>query len=416
MQQNINLGDFITKEACLLPKDVLTTHAAVLGMTGSGKTGLLLGMVEELVRQRVPLVLVDNKGDMINLALSSPLADKMAVRCLTPGADHGESIDVFADLEVPEKSQSVVTAMLKMVGEDHDPIKSRAHSYLSTILNKRHAKKKPCTLLKIIHAVQTPSFHHLGAMDIDYAFPKRARTKLAGKLNNLLVAPSFQSWREGVPLRMTELLAPRADNRVPVVVYSVAHLVDQDEQAFALQLLLEELLPWMRKSGGSNTLKAALVIDECVGLMPPHPRNPPTKTPLLMLLKQARAFGLGLILASQNPVDLDYKGLANCQTWMIGRLQMGKDKARVIHNICSASPRTVYDMEQMIGKLHPRQFLLVRPSGTRVFSTRQVGCNLKGPLTPDEIVAMYLNSELAKPEPKGILNSLRKLTVLRGGA
>jgi hypothetical protein len=303
-------------------------------------------------------------------------------------------VDVFADLNDKDKISTAATALLKMVGEDHDPIKSNAHAYLCTILERRHAKNQPCTIVKLVHAVQDPGFAYLGVMDVDFAFTKRSRTKLARALNNLLVAPSIRLWREGVAMALDELLAPRVDDKVPVLVYSVAHLVNQDEQHFAIQLLLDEVLPWMRRQGGRSKLSTALIIDECVGLMPPHPRNPPTKLPLLLLLKQARAFGLGVVLASQNPVDLDYKGMSNCQTWMIGRLQMGKDKARIVQNVCSASPVSQSDMEMKIGRLQARQFILARPSGSHIFETKDVGCQLSGPLTPDEIEAMYRVNEL----------------------
>jgi len=412
----LNMGQLLTGQDCLLRQDALTTHAAVLGMTGSGKTGLLLGMIEQLVENGIPVVLVDIKGDMINLALQSgTLAQKMAIRCLTPGAMHGESVNVFDGLRDSDKIVSSVTALLKMVGEDFDPIRSKAHSYLSEIMLQAHKAKKIPTLLRLVHKVQDPGFHHLGAMDLDYAFPKRSRTNLAGKLNNLLVAPSFQAWREGVGLSLDELLAPRTDGRTPVVVYSVSHLVNQDEQNFAIQLLLDEVLPWMRRQGGSVKLRTALVIDECVGLMPPHPKNPPTKTPLLLLLKQARAFGLGLILASQNPVDLDYKGMSNCQTWLIGRLQMGSDKARIIENICSSSSASKNMMENKIGSLQPRTFIMARPKGSMMLKTRTTNCALQGPMTPDEIAAMYPKGQLVVGDPV-LQGTSSTLTLINGGS
>lgn len=392
----LHLGQNLSGSPATLEVDKLCTHAAILGMTGAGKTGLLVSIIEELVCNGIPPIIVDIKGDMLNLALNSTLKDKMAVRCLTPGGMHGEPINVFADLNDPDKITTAATSLLKMVGEDHDPIKSNAHSYLCTILEKRHARKDPCTIAKLVLAVQNPGFAHLGAMDLDFAFTVRSRTKLARALNNLLVAPSFREWREGVALSLDRLLAPRKDGRVPVIVYSVAHLVDQDEQLFAIELLLNEIIPWMRRQGGSKKLRTTLVIDECVGLMPPHPANPPTKTPLMLLLKQARAFGLGVILASQNPVDLDYKGMANCATWMIGRLQMGKDKARIIQNICASAPVSRDIMEMRIGRLQPRQFILAQTSGSSVFDTRDVHCDLPGPMTPDEISKMYLRAELIR--------------------
>jgi hypothetical protein len=393
----IELGELqATGQTCYLKTSSLLTHAAILGSTGSGKTGLLLTVTEELVAQGVPIILVDVKGDLVNVALQGPLADRMHVRCITPGASHGESVNVFADLADPAKVSTAVTALLRMVGEDPDPVKSKAHSYLSLLLTQKHAKKAPCRITDIVNAVLDPGVNHLGVMDIDQAFPKRSRTALAAKLNNLLVAPSFKEWRAGVQLSMDQLLTDAPPGKTPVVVYSVAHLMEASEQQFAIQLLLNELAPWMRRQGGTSELRAVLVVDECVGLMPPHPANPPTKTPLLVLLKQARAFGVGVILASQNPVDLDYKGMSNCQTWLVGRLQMGRDKERVIKNVCASSSTTQQDMERHIGKLQHRQFLLTTPKGSAVFNTKQVGCELRGPMVPEEVAALYVTGQLVK--------------------
>lgn len=393
----IRLGKTLAGKVASLQPKAFTTHAAVLGMTGSGKTGLLIGMAEEFVKNQIPTVLLDIKGDMINIALQQDmqLAAQMAVRCLTPGGDHGEPINIFAELENPDRVSFAVSALLKMIGEDPDPLKSRAHAYLSHILERRHARKQDVDLTSLVHAVQDPGFTHLGAMEVEFAFGRRSRTALAGKINNLLVAPAFQTWREGMKLRFDELLAPRPDGRTPVIVYSVAHLVDQDEQQFAIALLLNELLPWAKRQGGSGgELRTALIIDECMGLIPPHPKNPPTKGPLMQILKQARAFGLGAVLATQNPVDLDYKAMSNAESWFVGRLQMQKDKSRIIGNITSASTVDTRHAEKWVGALTPRQFLLVRPKGAVAFHTRDVTADLVGPMTPDELEEMYTTNRL----------------------
>lgn len=397
----INMGSTLSGTPAMLRRNALTTHAAVVGMTGSGKTGLLLGIVEELSSNKVPIVLVDIKGDMCNIALRQDTKN-VVYRCVTPGGTHGEPVNVFADLANKDKVSLATSTLLRLAGENPDPLQSKAHAYISTILQKRHAAGKPCELIDIIRAVQEPGFHHLGAMDLDYAFPKRSRIALAGKLNNLLVAPSFQPWREGVTMNMDKLLAD-SKGRTPVVVYSVAHLVDQDEQTFALGLLFDEMLKWTRSQSGSEDLRACMIVDECVGLLPPHPNNPPTKTPLLLMLKQARAFGVGCILATQNPVDLDYKAMSNCGTWLIGRLSMDRDRARVIKGVCSNASVTQDAMEDKLGGLQSREFVVVRPKGTVTIKTRTVGCDLRGPMSPEEITDLYGSGLLEYSNPTAVL-------------
>lgn len=406
MSKSILLGKTLSGKDASLRVNSLTTHAAVLGMTGSGKTGCLIGIEEELVRAEIPGVLVDIKGDMVNLALQKDpqLANMMAIRCLTPGGDHGEPVNVFSDLENPDRVSLAVSALLKMIGDDPDPLKSKSHAYLSHILERRHSRGQSVDLVELVHAVQDPGFVHLGAMDVDFAFPKRARTALATKINNLLVAPSFQPWREGVKLNFDNLLGPRQDGKVPVVVYSVAHLMDQDEQQFAIALLLNELFQWAVRQGGSNgALKYTLIVDECMGLIPPHPYSPPTKQPLMLILKQGRAFGLGAILATQNPVDLDYKAMSNAESWFVSRLQMEKDRSRIIGNICSASTVEPRHAETLVGRLQARQFLLVRPKGAVAYTSRTVSADLVGPLTPPQVADLYNTGQLVCGDPVALV-------------
>lgn len=375
--------------------------------TVTHNSGLLIGVGEELIDAEIPTFWVDIKGDIVNLVQQQAnigLASKMEARCLTPGGDHGESVNIFSDLENPGRVSLAVSALLKMIGDDPDPLKSKSHAYLSHILERRHASGQSVTLVELIHAVQDPGFVNLGAMDVDFAFPKRSRTALATKINNLLIAPAFQPWREGVKLNFDKLVTPSVAGKVPVIIYSVAHLVNQDEQQFAVALLLNELLMWAKRQGGSGgKLKYAVVIDECVGLIPPHPRNPPTKAPLMQILKQARAFGLGAILATQNPVDLDYKAMSNAESWFVSRLQMEKDRARIISNICNSSTVEPRQAEIWVGRLKPRQFLLVRPKGAVAFTSRNVTANLSGPLTPEQIAQLYHSGELVCGDPEAQL-------------
>lgn len=399
----INMGTKLSGGDVLLPRNALTTHAAVVGMTGSGKTGLLLGMAEEIVRAKTPVILVDIKGDMLNFALQSPEALKdLNIHCVTPGGTHGEPVNVFADLNKKDKFTLAATSLLRMIGDSPDPLKSKPHAFISTILQKRHAQNKACHLIDIIRAVQDPGFDHLGAMELDFAFPKRSRIALAGKLNNLLVAPSFQPWREGVDLDL-DLLLDTTDGRTPVLVYSVAHLTNVDEQNFALSLLFEEVLRWAKRQPGSTDLQMSMIVDECVGLLPPHPANPPTKTPLLLLLKQVRAFGVGVVLATQNPVDIDYKAMGNCETWMVGRLSMDRDRQRLIKGVCANAPVTQEVMERRIAGLKSRQFVVVRPKGTTVINTRDVDCELRGPMSPEETEELFKQGNLVPANEEAVL-------------
>ena len=387
MTNAIFLGtDTGAKRIAVRPK-LLTTHTAILGMTGSGKTGLVLGIVEELVRNKIPSVILDIKGDMANVLLREPPALEMMPRIITPGATHGESVDVTAGLASPYRLSEAVTALLRLVGVKSDPIKSKPHAYISEILKDRMAKRQSCKLLDLVVAVQDPPFEMLGAMDVDEVMPMGVRKGLAGKLNNILVAPTFENWRTGTGLNMDELTRPLI-NSTPVVIYSVAHLANDDERTFAISLLFDEMVTWMRRQPGANDLKAAFIVDECYGLMPPKGGSQ-TKTALLTMLKQGRAAGLGVVLASQNPMDIDYKGMANCGTWILGRLQTANDRKRIVEGICSAVPgMEKKKLEGKVGGLRPRQFLLARGTNLQPFYSRDVKCDLAGPMDPAEIKAL----------------------------
>lgn len=365
-----------------LPSKALTKHTAIFGSTGSGKSGLLLGMVEELHREGIPVILVDIKGDMINIALQD---QNMNVQCLTPGGNHGEAVNVLADLNDEDKATTVISAILSMVGEDSDPLRSRAHGYLSAILN---TLGNP-TLENIVEGCQDPDFSDLGAMTLDNAFPRKSRMVLARKLNTLLVSPSFRNWRLGMDLEVDEFI--KSDG---ITVYSVAHLIDQNEQSFAISFLLNEVLRWTKQQRGSNELRLALIIDECVGLMPPYPANPPTKEPLMLLLKQARAFGIGLLLATQNPVDIDYKAMSNCNTWLVGRMTAKRDRDRVVSGMVSAGLGDAEDLNRVIAGLKSRHFAMATMEGGHVFKSKTVACDLRGPMIPSEVMEMYEEGHL----------------------
>jgi len=374
-----------------LPASVFTRHCAVFGASGSGKTGQILGMVEENIINGIPTILIDIKGDMSNIMLQDDLEMQAQIdfRLLTPGADHGEQINIFAGLSKPDRLSNSVSSLLKMIGENYDPIQSNMHAFLSKLLEWMHEKKHECNLENIIRFTLEPPFTSFGALELDAAVPQRRRMSLAAKLNTVLVAPSFTMWREGIILNVDELFARPDPSRTKVTVYSVAHLVDEGERNFAIALLLDEVLSWIRSQEGHDKLRACLVVDECVGIIPPYPANPPSKRPLMLLLKQARAFGLGLILASQNTKDLDYKALSNCETWLIGRLTMKRDQDRVIEGLLSNSSLPKSILEDRISSLKARYFLMVRPGEVCRIYSAEVSCELKGPMTPFELSKLY---------------------------
>lgn len=371
-----------------LKASALTTHGVIVGATGSGKSGLIIGMVEELVRMGIPSFLIDIKGDIANVALQPDhVRSKMAIRFLTPGGTHGEAVNIFSGIENPDRITSTVTTIFKLMGVKAD-VSSTQHAFLSNIIQWRLKQGKPCTIVDVLNDVADPPFEYLGMLPLDEVFPKASRGKLAARLNNLLAAPTFQTWREGVAIDIPKLMSCE-NGRTPVIIYSVAHLVDDAERIFAISMFLEEMLSWMRNQPGTNDLKTCLLLDEMYGVMPPHPANPPTKRPILTMLKQARAHGLGIVICSQNPMDLDYKGMSNAQTWLVGRLQTANDRARVVNGICAATPADSRMVETSIARLQPRQFLLVRPSGTAVFTTRDCSAELRGPMSPIEIKKLF---------------------------
>ncbi|MDH5739615.1 MAG: ATP-binding protein, partial [Nitrospira sp.] len=447
--------DLATKQAkpgwLLYDSKDLVTHAVCVGMTGSGKTGLCLALLEEAAIDNIPAIIIDPKGDLGNLMLTFPslkgedfqpwineddarkkglspadyakaqaelwtkglagwqqdgariqrLRDAADVAIYTPGSSAGlpvsilksfsaPSADVLKDAELlRERISTTVTSLLGLLGIEADPIQSREHILLSTILDQTWKKEEDLDLAGLIHAIQSPPVSKIGVMDVESFFPSKDRFSLAMKLNNLLAAPAFQSWLEGEALDMQSIMYTQT-GKPRLAIFSIAHLNDA-ERMFFVTLLLSQMVGWMRAQSGTTSLRALLYMDEIFGYFPPV-SNPPSKLPLLTLLKQARAFGLGVVLATQNPVDLDYKGLANTGTWFIGRLQTERDKARVLEGLegASTSAGKKFDrgqMEQTLAGLGNRIFLMnnVHEDEPVVFETRWCLSYLRGPLTRTQI-------------------------------
>ncbi len=439
----------------------LTTHAVCVGMTGSGKTGLCLALLEEAALDGVPAIAIDPKGDLGNLLLTFPelrgsdfrpwidesvaardgvtldeLADKTAdlwrsgladwgedgeriqrfkdaVDCAiyTPGSSAGLPLTVLKSFTAPpqavrddadsfgDRVQSAASGVLALLGVNADPVNSREHILLSKVLSDAWRAGRDLDLATIIREIQRPPFSMVGAVPLDSFLASKDRDELAMRLNNLLASPSFASWLEGEPLDVQRLLYT-AEGKPRLSILSIAHLGEQ-ERMFFVTLLLNEVISWMRSQPGTSSLRAILYMDEVFGYFPPS-ANPPAKRPMLTLLKQARAYGLGCVLATQNPVDLDYKGLSNAGTWFLGRLQTERDKARVIEGLegASAEAGATFDrgeMEKALAALGKRVFLMnnVHDQSPTVFQTRWALSYLAGPLTRGQISTLMADRKSA---------------------
>ena len=430
----------------------LTTHAVVLGMTGSGKTGLCMTLLEEAILDNLPAIIIDPKGDITNLLLTFPdmspqdlrawineddarragmepdafaadlaqrwrdglaswgivpdrlrwLKQATDYRIYTPGSDAGLPISILASLQAPrggwaadeegnrERINGIVTALLALVGVDAKPLEDKEHVLVANIFEASWRQGRDLTLEDIIMQVQKPPFAKLGVFPLDEYISEKDRYKLAMDLNNIIAAPSFRSWLDGEPLDVHNLLYT-PEGRPRVSIFYIAHLRESERQ-FIVTLLLENMLGWMRTLSGTTSLRSILYIDEMYGYFPPYPKNPPTKDPILRLLKQARAFGVGLILATQNPADLDYKGLSNAGTWFIGRLQSEYDRQRVMAGLQGLATvendMNMRDVNRLISEIEPRVFLMHNvhnDGGPTLFHTRWAMNFLRGPLTRQQV-------------------------------
>jgi hypothetical protein len=439
------------------PADLLT-HGLIVGMTGSGKTGLAIVLIEELLRQGLPVLAIDPKGDLGNLLLQfgsldaasfEPWVDPEAARregkdvataardaavawakglaewglgaadiaalakthdetIYTPGSKSGIPLDVLQSLEAPsvpfdsaeedlrDEISGIVAGLLGLLKVEADPLQSREAILLANLIEGGWRAGKGFSLESLVGAVADPPFDTLGALPLESAFPRKERQALMTGLNNLLASPSFAAWREGEPLDVERLLhAP--DGRPRLSIVYTAHLSDE-ERLFVTALLLDKVKTWMRGQSGTTELRALVYMDEIFGYFPPHPANPPTKRPLLTLLKQARAQGVGVVLATQNPVDLDYKGLANMGAWMVGTLQTRQDRDRLRDGLTGAGLEASA-VEGLLAATKKRVFLLhdVHRAAPSLLQTRWAMSYLRGPLTREEIARLMKDRAASTP-------------------
>jgi alpha-D-ribose 1-methylphosphonate 5-triphosphate synthase subunit PhnG len=452
-------------EPLLVDAKRFTTHAVCVGMTGSGKTGLLIGLIEEAALDGIPTLVIDPKGDLANVLLSFPdlaptdflpwlepevakregitletLAERAAKKwadglaasgqsgerirrlheaaemaVFTPGSRSGRPLAMLGSLDAPaaavvadpearrERIESLVSGILALVGIDGEPGTSREHVLLSTIVDALWKSGQKVDFGTLVRAIPAPPIERVGFLDLENFFPAGDRFQLASRLNTVAAAPGFEAWLDGEPLDVGRLLwTPAGKPRVAVI--SIAHLADAQRMAF-VTLLAGATVSWMRSQGGTSSLKALFLMDEVFGYVPPT-ANPPSKTPILTLMKQARAYGLGVVLATQNPVDLDYKGLSNAGLWFLGRLQTARDKARVLDGLegAAASAGSGFDrgrIDRLLSGLEQRRFLLHSVHGEEetLFQSRWTMAYLRGPLLREELRRLSAGDAPTAPPP-----------------
>ncbi len=456
-----------TEALTLLKNKNFTTHATIIGMTGSGKTGLGVGIIEEAAIDNIPSIVIDPKGDMGNLCLTdssfsaksfepwvadearakdkdvSSYAEKIAnmwkngieghhqtservekfsrvkKTIYTPGSSAGVSVNVLSSLDAPPQQiiedsdnfssyiKTTVSSLLSLIGIEANPVESKETILLTQLITTSWLEGDDLSLEDLIGRIISPPFKKIGVLPLDAFYPQADRFKFATKFNSIIASPSFKAWLEGDTLDIQKLLYDE-EGKAKIAIFSISHLND-DERMFFVTLLLNKYIAWMRRQSGTSALKTLLYMDEIFGFFPPI-KNPPSKEPMLLMLKQARAYGVGVVLSTQNPVDLDYKGLSNMGTWFIGRLQTSQDIARVIDGLGGkvGSSFDKKEISTLLANLKKRTFFLksAHLDDIRLFGTRWVMSYLKGPLKRDEISALMTDQkalrENNKPTPKKV--------------
>lgn len=440
----------------------LTTHAVIIGMTGSGKTGLGIELIEEAAIDNIPSIVIDPKGDMGNLCLAfsqmkpedyipwideneagakgksvQEAAEELASSnragiesfgqdlervkrfadvpktIYTPGSSAGVGVNILGSFTAPPQSvlededtlasliNTTALSLLSLVGISSDSVGSKEHLLLSSIFSNYYTQGVSLTMQMVIESIITPPFEKIGMLSIDTFYPQNERMKLATLFNSVISSVTFLAWLKGEPLDIQNMLYDE-NGKAKIAIFSLSHLSD-DERMFFVSLLLNTYISWMRSQRGSSVLKSILYMDEIFGFFPPS-KNPPSKEPMLLLLKQARAFGCGIVLSTQNPVDIDYKGIANIGTWFVGKLQTKQDIEKVVDGIAAHSQLSKEELSQKIATLKGRHFLLknVHEAEADEFYTRWVLSYLKGPMTKDDIKKVMQDKKdvMLKAEPK----------------
>ncbi len=460
-----------TEALTLLKNKNFTTHATIIGMTGSGKTGLGVGIIEEAAIDNIPSIIIDPKGDMGNLCLVDPqfspqsfepwvsdeahskdqdaasYAEKIASMwqngvesshqdtdrverfsrvqktIYTPGSSAGVSVNVLSSLDVPPPQvmedsdsfssyiNSTVSSLLSLIGIEANPVESKETILLAQLITTSWLEGDDLSLEDLIARIISPPFKKIGVLPLDDFYPQAERFKFATKFNSIIASPTFKAWLEGESIDIQNMLYDE-NGKAKVAIFSISHLSD-NERMFFVTLLLNKFIAWMRRQSGTSALKTLLYMDEIFGFFPPT-KNPPSKQPMLLLLKQARAYGIGVVLSTQNPVDLDYKGLSNMGTWFIGRLQTTQDIARVIDGLGGKIDASYNkdEIKTLLANLKKRTFFLksAHLDDIRLFGTRWVMSYLKGPLKRNEIASLMQDQKALLKEHQKVIPTQKRTT------
>jgi hypothetical protein len=444
MMSDFFLGkELIGGSELFVKKDSFTTHAFVLGMTGSGKTGLIVSILEEAALNNIPAVVIDPKGDLVDRLLTFKNVDEQQIAGLVPQERRSGFIDSYQkgiaewgitsdkiealtkrkvkvftpglslspvnilerfsppssddEEDAIQKSSSITLSLMSLLGrKSEDAARNPEGLLVSTILMELWKSKEPVALEKLLETIIAPPFQKIGLLPLETVISKEKRLALAVSLNNLLSSPQLTYFRKGAELNFDSIFGNSSNE----AIFTLAQLSD-DQKQFFLGMLLSELYLWVRRQNGSDGLKMLLVFDEVYGFFPPYPQNPPTKAPVLGLLKQARAFGLGVILSTQNPYDVDYKGLSNAGLWFLGRLQTDNDKERVAQGLADVAGGE--KVSSLLSQVRQREFILhdVRKDNPVVFKTRQTVSLLVGPLSEPQLKNYVTAETKDAPKSKG---------------
>ncbi|MFC1486822.1 ATP-binding protein [Thermoproteota archaeon] len=367
-----------------LPVDALHRHLMALGASGSGKTVLCKCIIEEAIRHNIPVVIVDPQGDISSLALKGdpetmeshgiPLTmqeeyfEKARIAIFTPASSKGIPISVnplsFPSEDTPHEEAILAidltaTSLSSFLGYDLDSDAGKgAKVYLFTILE--HLWRKGETIKDMAHMAEIVLNPPSEIETLLQSFvTKREPQEIARKLRFLTVGTPSLMFQKGVKIDM-DMFMDKTDGKVPLNIIYMNTLSSTNDKQFFLATLLRELYCWMLKNP-SEDIQLLFYVDEIAPYIPPYPRNPPPKEAYALLFKQARKYGVGLLAATQNITDIDYKALSQVNTWCLGRMMTRQDIGRVKQIIQSIDPTHAENVLQKLPKLRTGEFLMLSP-------------------------------------------------------
>lgn len=367
-----------------LPTTAFHRHFMALGSSGSGKTVLCKCIIEEAVRNNIPAIIIDPQGDISSLTIKADPTQlekhgtpiniqqeyfqKARTTIFTPASNKAIPISINPfrspeqDIPHEEAVQALdMTATALTSYLDYDPKSNTgkaAKALIFTILEHQWRKNQKTN--DINHLAQTilnPPAEI--APTLNSLTTKKETEEIARKLRLLTIGTSALLFQTGIQIDINQLL-DRTDGKIPVNIIYLNTLTSENDKQFFVATLLKELYCWMLKNPSTN-LSMLFYIDEIAPYIPPYPRNPPPKNAYTLLFKQARKYGIGLIAATQNITDIDYKALAQVNTWCLGRMMTTQDITRVQKILQSIDPTHANTAIQKLPSLRTGEFLLLSP-------------------------------------------------------